>query len=145
MQPVLIVVQILTTLLVASVAASATLERVEVVNDRGVVVRLHCSEPVAAQTQTLPARLGFLNRLAIDLPGTRLGTSARGVAGGRGPVLRVLTEQLDGSTVRVTIDLEDEATFAMGGHGRVVEVRVADQSAARTPPPTIPRVRQPGL
>lgn len=145
MHRMLIVVQIFTTLLVVRIAAGATLERIEVVNDRGVVVRLHCSEPVTAQTQTLPARLGFLNRLGIDLPNTRLGTSARGVSNGRGPVLRVLAEQLNARTVRVSIDLEDEATFAVGGHGRVVEVRVAESSAAPTTPPTIPRVRQPGL
>lgn len=144
MRRMLIVVQISTVLLVAS-APAAVLERIEVVDDRGVVVRLHCSAPVAARSQTLPARLGFLNQLAVDLPDTRLGTSARGVAGGRGPVLRVLASQLDDTTVRVEIDLDDEATFAVGGHGRVVEVRVAAPSAAPSTPPTVPRVRQPGL
>jgi hypothetical protein len=142
MRGMLIVVQILTVALGGS-AAAAVLERVEVVNDRGVVVRLHCSAPVAARSQTLPARLGFLQQLNVDLPGTRLGTSARGVANGRGPVLRVLASQLDPTTVRVEIDLDDEAPFSVGGHGRVVEVRVGAPSEALAPPPTVPRVQQP--
>lgn len=33
----------------------------------------------------------------------------------------------------------------LGGHGRVVEIRLAGPSAAPTTPPTIPGVRQPGL
>lgn len=129
----------------ASTARAAVLERIDTVGGGRVAVRLHLSAPVAAQTQQLPPRVGAPDRIVVDLPGTTLGTGARGVVSGRGPLLRVRTGQLDETTARVVLDLEEPVTFRMANDDTVVTITLEAPEEAPSAPPTIPSVRVPGV
>lgn len=129
-------------LLCATTLHAAVLERVDTV---GTSVRLHVSAPVAPQAHQQRTRVGQPDQLVVDLPGTTLGVGARGVVSGRGPLLRARTEQLDGVIVRVTLDLDDSTTFAMTNDDAVITITLETPSAAPRTPPTIPRVRVPGV
>ncbi len=130
-------------LLFASTLHAAVLERVDTVGGERVAVRLHLSAPVAAQTQQLPPRASAPDRLVVDLPGTRLGTGARGVVSGRGPLLRVRTGQLDAGTTRVVLDLEGPLAFEMTNDDGVVTITLEPPEDAPSTPPTVPRVEVP--
>lgn len=134
--------------LVGRAASGAVLERVEVEFDGGAgpVVRLQLSAPVAAQSQTLPARAGQRDRVVVDLPGTTVGSGARGVVAGRGVLLRVRTGQFDADTARVVLDLEEPVQFQLGQEGDVVTVTLPAPPGQGAPvPPTIPAVPRPPL
>jgi hypothetical protein len=132
-------------LLCASPLHAAVLERVDTVGGDTVAVRLHLSAPVAAQTQQLPPRASAPDRIVVDLPGTTLGTAARGVVSGRGPLLRVRTGQLDATTTRVVLDLEGPVAFAMTNDEGVVTITLEPPGDAPATPPTIPRVEVPSV
>ncbi len=127
-------------LLLATVADATVLERIDTVGGRHVSVRLHVSGPVAAQTQQLPPRASAPDRIVVDLPGTRLGTGARGVVSGRGPLLRVRTGQLDENTARVVLDLDGPMPFTMANEDGVVTITLEPAPDAPSTPPTIPSV-----
>lgn len=130
-------------LLLATVADATVLERIDTVGGRQVSVRLHVSGPVAAQTQQLPPRASAPDRIVVDLPGTRLGTGARGVVSGRGPLLRVRTGQLDDDTARVVLDLDSSMPFTMANEDGVVTITLEPAPDAPSTPPTIPSVTVP--
>ncbi|HEV7730875.1 MAG TPA: AMIN domain-containing protein [Candidatus Binatia bacterium] len=131
--------------LFATVADASVLERIDTVGGPQVSVRLHVSGPVAAQTQQLPPRASAPDRIVIDLPGTRLGTGARGVVSGRGPLLRVRTGQLDDDTARVVLDLDGPMSFTMANEDGMVTITLELAPDAPSTPPMIPSVTVPSV
>src|SRR5437763_16131653 len=83
-------------LMVPRGARPAVLERVEVVEDGGPVVRLHVSEPVKPVAHALagPARI------SLDLPVPATAPGAPAVPRGAGPLLRARTARLDPGPLR---------------------------------------------
>jgi hypothetical protein len=91
----------------------------------------------------MPAeRADLRDRLLVDLPRTRLGSGARGGAPGRGPLLRVLADELDAGTVRLTLELAEPVAYRVRSDGATVTITLGGADAP-PPPPTIPRVEQP--
>jgi hypothetical protein len=132
-------------LLWAAAADAAVLERVEAVGGRRVAVRLHLSGPTAAITQQAVPRVPQPDKIILELPGTTVGPGARGVVSGRGPLIRVRTEQLDGDIARVQLDLQDPVPFSMTNEGSVVTITLDATANAPATPPTIPRVQVPAV
>ena len=124
-------------LVIPAGARPAVLERVEVVEDGGPLVRLHVSEPVTPVAHALPAEGNLPARIYLDLPVTALLPAAaprRGV----GPLLRVRLGRFDAGTVRVVLDLATAMPFTVETGTRTVNVRLgpAPAKAERpTPPP----------
>src|SRR5439155_16009039 len=120
-------------LMVPRGARPAVLERVEVVEDGGPVVRLHVSEPVKPVAHALAGP----DRIYLDLPVTTTGPAAQAVTRGVGALLRVRTARFDAGTVRVVLDLAAALPFALETDARTVIVRVGPgrTEAAPAPPP----------
>lgn len=130
---------------IAALAAGPVLERIEVTGRTEIVVRLTVSAPVAVRSQAPPPRAGQLDRILVDLEGATLAPAARGVVGGRGALLRILPDQLDATTVRLTLELSAPARFEVTSAGRVVTITLTDDGAAPSAPPTVPPVERPAL
>ena len=108
-------------LVIPAGARPAVLERVEVVEDGGPLVRLHVSEPVTPVAHALPAEGNLPARIYLDLPVTALLPAAaprRGV----GPLLRVRLGRFDAGTVRVVLDLATAMPFTVETGTRTVNV-----------------------
>jgi len=124
-------------LVIPAGARPAVLERVEVVEDGGPLVRLHVSEPVTPVAHALPAEGNLPARIYLDLPVTALLPAAaprRGV----GPLLRVRLGRFDAGTVRVVLDLATAMPFTVETGTRTVNVRLGPEPAKAerpTPPP----------
>src|SRR5436853_7759 len=122
-------------LMVPRGARPAVLERVEVVEDGGPVVRLHVSEPVKPVAHALAGP----DRIYLDLPVTATAPGAQAVTRGVGPLLRVRTARVDAGTVRVVLDPPAPAP----------EPRRVGEEAPRTAPdpsgPGRPPVKPPGV
>src|SRR5439155_1540561 len=118
-------------------ARPAVLERVEVVEDGGPVVRLHVSEPVKPVAHPLAAGAKLPDRIYLDLPVTATGPAAPAVTRGVGPLLRVRTARFDASTVRVVLDLAAALPFTLETDAHTVIVRLGPgrTEAAPAPPP----------
>jgi hypothetical protein len=129
----------------AALAAAPVLERVEVSGRTAIVVRLTLSAPVAVRSQVPPPRLGQLDRILVDLEGATLGPVTRGVVGGRGALLRILPDQLDATTVRLTLELASPARFDVTSAGPVVTITLTDDEPVGATPPTIPSVERPAV
>src|SRR5438128_1301905 len=118
-------------------ARPAVLERVEVVEDGGPVVRLHVSEPVKPVAHPLAAGANLPDRIYLDLPVTGTGPAAPAVTRGVGPLLRVRTARFDAGTVRVVLDLAAALPFTLETDAHTVIVRLGQgrTEAAPAPPP----------
>src|SRR5437773_11760085 len=127
-------------LMVPRGARPAVLERVEVVEDGGPVVRLHVSEPVKPVAHALAAEAHLPDRIYLDLPVTATAPAAQAVTRGVGPLLRVRTARFDAGTVRVVLDLAAAVPFTLETDARTVVVRLG---AARTEAAPPPPARQP--
>lgn len=123
-------------------ARGTTLERVELSGGAATVVHLRLTGPVAVRTEARPPQGGRPDRLLVDLPGTRLGVGARGGAGSRGPLLRVLAEELEGPTVRLTLELDAPVPFVVESREREVRILLGEDTPAPAPP-SVPPVEQP--
>src|SRR6266446_1852174 len=133
-------------LVIPAGARPAVLERVEVVEDGGPLVRLHVSEPVTPVAHALPAEGDLPARIYLDLPVTALQPAAaprRGV----GPLLRVRLGRFDAGTVRVVLDLATAMPFTVETGTRTVNVRLGPEPAKAErpmpPPPGSPAVAAP--
>lgn len=129
----------------AVLAAGPILERIEVSGRAETVVRLTVSAPVAVRSQAPPPRLGQLDRILVDLEGATLSPAARGAVGGRGTLLRILPDQLDATTVRLTLELSAPVRFEVTSGGPIVTITLTDEVPAPAAPPTIPPVERPGI
>ena len=129
----------------SALAAGVVLERVEVSGARATVVRLRLSAPAVVRSQALPPRAGQPDRILVDVVGATLSASARGVIGGRGALLRVIPDQIDAATVRLTLELTDPVPFGVASAGPLVTITLADDPASLAAPPAVPRVEQPAV
>src|SRR5437667_8968575 len=118
-------------LMVPRGARPAVLERVEVVEDGGPVVRLHVSEPVKPVAHALAGP----DRIYLDLPVTATAPGAQAVTRGVGPLLRVRTARFDAGTVRVVLDLAAAVPFTLETDARTVVVRLGPGRTEAAPPP----------
>jgi hypothetical protein len=134
---------LLALLAAAAIADGAELRRIAISGRDQTIVRLYLSAPVAVRSQAVPLQAGGADRILVDLDGTTLATSARGVVMGRGALLRVLPDQLNAKTVRLTLELTTPVGFAVQTVGNDVTVTLADDRPARVDPPAVPRVDQP--
>src|SRR5438093_11609319 len=129
-------------------ARPAGLERVEVVEDGGPVVRLHVSEPVNPVAHPLAAGANLPDRIYLDRPVTGTGPAAPAVTRGVGALLRVRTARFDAGTVRVVLDLAAALPFALETDARTVIVRLGPGRTEAVPPPrppeTVPEVEPAG-
>jgi hypothetical protein len=107
------------------------------------VVRLRLTAPAIASGHALAQKSAQPDRIVVDLLGTTLGSGARGVVGGRGPLLRVIPDQLDATTVQVTLEVVAPVHFRLENEGRVVTVTIVDEGLAS--PPTVPQIHQPAV
>ena len=111
----------------------AVLERVEVVDDGGPVVRLHVSEPVTPVAHALPAQGDLPARVYVDLPVATM-QAAAAPRHGVGPLLRVRLGRFDAGTVRVVLDLATAMPFTVESGARTVSVRLGPASAKAEQP-----------
>src|SRR5207249_2618923 len=118
-------------LMVPRGARPAVLERVEVVEDGGPVVRLHVSEPVKPVAHALAGP----DRIYLDLPVTATAPGAQAVTRGVGPLLRVRTAPFAAGTVRVVLDLAAAVPFTLETDARTVVVRLGPGRTEAAPPP----------
>ncbi|TMA67697.1 MAG: N-acetylmuramoyl-L-alanine amidase [Deltaproteobacteria bacterium] len=118
-------------LMVPRGARPAVLERVEVVEDGGPVVRLHVSEPVKPVAHALAGP----DRIYLDLPVTATAPAAQAVTRGVGPLLRVRMARFDAGTVRVVLDLAAAVPFTLETDARTVVVRLGPGRTEAAPPP----------
>lgn len=125
-----------------ALAAAPVLERVEVSGRVDTVVRLTLSAPVAVRSQAPPPRIGQLDRILVDLDGATLSPTARGVVGGRGRLLRILPDQVDATTIRLTLELSAPVRFEVSSAGPIVTITLTDDAPSATPP-SVPPVERP--
>src|SRR5439155_19649277 len=114
-------------------ARPAVLERVEVVEDGGPVVRLHVSEPVKPVAHPLAAGANLPDRIYLDLPVTGTGPAAPAVTRGAGPLLRARTARFDAGTVRVVPDLAASPPSPPETGAHTVIVRLGQRRTAAAP------------
>jgi len=114
--------------LVGTAHARTALERIEVIRQPGLAVRLHLSAPVAATARTLPADGVRPARVYLDLPGTSLAGALPPSVSGVEPLLRVRTGQFDLETARVVLDLAGPVPFVLRQDDATITVEL-------TPPP----------
>jgi N-acetylmuramoyl-L-alanine amidase len=128
-----------------ALAAAAVLERVEVVGEEPTAVRLHLSEPVAADPRTLPAEGDAPARIYLDLAGTVLGPAIEKTTAGCGSLLRgVRVGQFDPETARVVLDLTRSVPFSVHATHQSITIQLVPPVAARAAPkPAVPRSSEP--
>jgi hypothetical protein len=129
-------------LTMTALAAAPVLERVEVSGRAETVVRLTLSAPVAVRSQAPPPRVGQLDRILVDLEGATLSPTARGVVGGRGSLLRILPDQIDATTIRLTLELSAPVRFGVTSAGPIVTITITDDTPTATTP-SVPPVERP--
>src|SRR5690242_18248523 len=111
-------------------AAPPVLERIEVVGGEAPAVRLHLSEPAAAQARSLPPTGDAPNRIYVDLAGTTLAPTLARVVAGSAAVVRVRAGQFDRSTARVVLDLARAVPFTVRPSGGTITIALGAPAPA---------------
>jgi N-acetylmuramoyl-L-alanine amidase len=102
-------------------AAPRVVERVEVLPEPELAVRLHLSAATSVRFGTVAHGEDVPDRIYVDVPGARLGRDAVAAAGA-GPLLRVRTGQFEPHVARIVLDLAQPLPFAVREDGRTVTV-----------------------
>lgn len=139
----LIVAALLLRTAAGAYAAVPVLERVEVIAEPALAVRLSLSASASFRARTLAADGDLPHRIYIDLDGATLGPETPSVVPGTGAVVRVRTGRFQPTVVRVVLDLIEPTPFRVRADGQtVVEVELggADPEPAAKGPPAPPAV-----
>jgi N-acetylmuramoyl-L-alanine amidase len=122
---------------IATPARAVELRRLEVTpTPTGAAARLELSSPVRPSVRGVGTAAGTVSRLYVDLPqGTRLGRDVPRLARATPPVAALRVGMGESGVVRVVLDLEEEATYRVRRHGRIVSVVL---TVERRPEPAAP-------
>jgi AMIN domain-containing protein len=129
-------------------AAQVVLEGIDSSPDRDEIV-LRLSAPVVPAIVRVPAAGTLPERIAVDLPDTRVGDGARTGAPGHGPVRRVRTGQYTPRVTRVVVELEHATPYRIDARGSRVRIVLGSATTAATvpaapaPSPAAPASRPP--
>ena len=106
-------------------AGRVSVRRVEAIEGRETVVKIHLSAPLTARVRArlIPKGNGQPDRLAVDLPGADLnGKSSRAAEVGWGGVQRMRLGTPTAHSARLVIDLDRPLVFHVSNQGSTVQV-----------------------
>ena len=141
---VLAVVLVAATMATPAFATSPLLERIELVGDPPIAVRLHVSAPTTSHAQALAADGAAPERIYVDLADTRLAAPFSTEIDTPGALLlRIRAAQYDPHTARVVLDLTDRTPFRVVGGERTVTIELLAEGRPVAPPPRRSAARLP--
>jgi N-acetylmuramoyl-L-alanine amidase len=114
--------------------AETILERVELLRDPVLAVRIRVTAPVRTAPQTLPPDGDRPFRLFVDLPDTRLDAGAAEPLPGIMPLLGVRTGQFDATTARVVLDLARPLPFQVRHEPEAIIIKLGAPLRAEAAP-----------